>query len=140
MKRFYSILAMLAMTVACMYGQDTAVKTFKGKFMNNELRIQANVDFYDQSIAVPGFEMDSCYGYVQGRINGVWIILKVKNVDEDKALVRAASENGSDAVDLEFSKTEDGLIMRQVDDVCIKGIEGRKYVKLPKDLELKKQK
>lgn len=136
MKRLYFL---LAFTLICIYGHCSTGDEFKGKFMNKELRIQANIDFYNQSIAVPGFELDSCYGYIQGRINGVWIILKVKSVGKDKALVRAASENGSDAVDLEFSKTEDGLIMRQVDDVCIKGIEGRKYVKLPKDLEFKKQ-
>lgn len=139
MKRFFSMLAVLTFAFASMYGQESATNAYKGKFMNKDLRIQANIDFYNQSISVPGFELDSCYGFVQGRINGVWIILKVKDVGKKKAVVRAASENGSEAVDLEFSITEDGLSMRQIDDVCIKGIEGRKYVKLPKDLELKRQ-
>lgn len=139
MKRFYSILAMFTFIIAGMCGQETATDAYKGKFMNKDFRIQANIDFYNQSIAVPGFELDSCYGYVQGRINGIWIILKVKNIGKNKAVVRAASENGSEAVDLEFSIAENGLSMRQIDDVCIKGIEGRKYVKLPKNLELKRQ-
>ena len=125
MKRFFSMLAVLTFAFASMYGQESATNAYKGKFMNKDLRIQANIDFYNQSIPVPGFELDSCYGFVQGRINGVWIILKVKDVGKKKAVVRAASENG--------------LSMRQIDDVCIKGIEGRKYVKLPKDLELKRQ-
>ena len=82
MKRFFSMLAVLTFAFASMYGQESATNAYKGKFMNKDLRIQANIDFYNQSIPVPGFELDSCYGFVQGRINGVWIILKVKDVGE----------------------------------------------------------
>jgi hypothetical protein len=83
-------------------------------------------------IPIPGLELDSCYGYLQGAINSSWIILKVKSVDEKKAVVRVMCEKGDVAEDIQITLTEGGAELQQLDNTYIKGIANRKYVKLPK--------
>lgn len=114
-----------------------AQRPFEGYFLNNDLDISCRINLYADSIPVPGLETDSCYGYIQGRINGTWILLRQKEASREHILMRAVSDRGSDAQDIEFVLGEDGqIIMRQVDGAYIKGIEKRKYVKLPKNVVL----
>lgn len=114
-----------------------AQRPFEGYFLNNDLDISCRLNLYSHSIPVPGLETDSCYGYIQGRINGTWIVLKVKESDDNRILARAVNDKGSDAQDIEFAVAENGQItMRQVDGSYIKGIDKRKYVKLPKTVVL----
>ncbi len=112
---------------------------FKGGFINEEFKISLRLNLYDDDIPVPGFELDSCYGYLRGGINGAWVILKVVSLGDDEAEVRAVSERGSDAQNLRISVGDDGkLFLRQIDGTNIKGVKGRKYVKLPKEIEFNK--
>lgn len=114
-----------------------AQRPFEGYFLNNDLDISCRINLYADSIPVPGLETDSSYGYIQGRINGTWILLKQKEASREHILMRAVSDRGSDAQDIEFVLGEDGqIIMRQVDGAYIKGIDKRKYVKLPKNVVL----
>ncbi len=112
---------------------------FKGGFFNEELKINLQLNLYEKDIPVPGLELDSCYGYMRGSINGAWIILKVKSLTDKKAEVRAVSERGSDAQNLLITLSDEGgVVVRQTDGVTIKGVKGRKYVRLPKEIEFKK--
>ncbi|MCM1312013.1 MAG: hypothetical protein NC206_10900 [Bacteroides sp.] len=95
------------------------------------------LNLYDDSIPVPGLELDSCFGFLQGSINGTWAILKVVRLEDSRAEVRAVSDRGSDAQTLELKLTDEGVSMRQISDSNIKGVAGSKYVKLPKTLYLK---
>ncbi len=128
------------LTALIMVGVATtlAAQTFKGSFRNEELKITMELDLYNDSVPVPGIDDEYCYGYLRGNINGMWVILRVTSVGEDKALVRAACDNGSDAQNLELTFVDDKLQVRQVDDTFIKGIAGKKYVKLPKPFFLYK--
>ena len=136
MKRI--LLSAIFAVLVCMstFAQDS----FKGQFFNQDLGITLTIDFYEKSIPVPGLEdLEQCYGYLKGNINGSWIILKVVKVEDNKALVRAASERGGDAQNLEFTVVGDEFIaFKQVDDTNIKGVEAKKYVKLPKLVEMRK--
>ena len=91
-----------------------AQRPFEGIYSSQELSIKAHVSLYRDTIPVPGLEMDMCYGYLSGRINGTWVILKVKELDDDHALVRAASDRGADAQDLLLKKDDEGnLLIKQ---------------------------
>lgn len=134
MKRtILSIITMLSMT--CAFAQSA----LNGSYFNKDLyiRIHLNVDKAD--IPVPGLELDSCYGYIQGNINSSWIILKVKKNEGNKAIVRAMCEKGDNAQDLELTINETELSIKQIGDSYIKGIKDRKYVKLPKTIILNKE-
>ena len=133
MKRIFAILfAMLSTLVV------SAQRPFEGFFTNDELDLRCQLNLYADSIPVPGLEMDNCYGYLQGKINGTWVILKVKEMDEKSALVRAVSDRGSDGQDVKIVLTESGVSMTLVNDNNMKAISGKKYVKMPKPFKLER--
>ena len=110
------------------------VQEFKGRFVNQEIKIDLVLDLTGENIDVPGLEgLEKCYGYFQGNINGTWMILKVKKVEGNKAVVRVACDRGNDAEDVEITLNETGLSVQQEDN-CIKTIKDNKYVKLPKEV------
>lgn len=118
-------------------GAASAQRSFSGLFYNEEFNLSCELNLYEDDIPVPGLEIDTCYGFLKGRINGMWVILKVKELSETRAVVRAVSERGSDAQDVELTLNKDGqLEMRQTGGVSIKGVEKGKYQKLPKVLVL----
>ena len=116
-----------------------AQSNYKGTYSNHELNIRARLNLDAKDIPVPGMEdVDSCYGYFQGNLNGSWYILRVKSKDETKAVVRVACDRGDNAEDLEIRLTENGISIKQISDNYMKGIARRKYVKLPKPFYLTK--
>lgn len=134
MKRtLLSILAML-MTVVLF-----AQSPLNGTYYNRELNIRLKLNLDASNIPVPGLEVDSCYGYLTGNINSMWVVLKVKKNEGNKAVVRAMCEKGDNAQDLELILDDDKITVKQIDDAFIKGIKDRKYVKLPKPFTLTKE-
>lgn len=134
MKRFLLLLAVAA-TAACVHAQ----RPFEGFFFNEELRVKAQLNLYADSIEVPGLELERCYGYLQGGINGMWVVLSVKHATDTEALVRAVSERGGDAQNIELRVNSDGGIdCRLRDENNIKGVKNGKYVRLPKPFVLQR--
>lgn len=114
-------------------------QTFKGSFLNDEYKIQMELNLYADSIPVPGIDDEMCYGYLRGNTNGTWVILKVISVEGNKAVFRASCDNGSDSQNVELTVGEGGkLVMRQLKDAYIKTVVNKKYAKLPKTVEFHK--
>ena len=130
----FDFLLLGCMLVLPVTSELKAQEQFKGEYINEELKIKLKLNLFEADIPVPGFELDSCYGYLQGSINGSWLILKVVSVKGNQAEVRTVSEKGSDAQNLLLTLSDSSLTVRQKDDVNIKGVKGRKYVKLPKEI------
>ncbi len=124
------------MALMLAFAANVSAQKYKGHFANEDLKIKLELNLYGDSIPVPGLEMDSCYGYLQGNLNGTWVILRVKNLEDKKAIVRASCDNGSDTQDLELVATDSTVTLRQIDEANIKTISGKKYVKLPKQIIL----
>lgn len=127
--------------IACMLSAASQLmgQEFRGHYLNQEYKIRFELNLDSAAIEVPGLPDDRCYGFLQGNLNGTWIVLKVINRKEGKATVRCACDNGSDGQTLELALKGDSILtMRQTGDANIKTIEGRKYVKLPKVVEFKK--
>ena len=114
MKKYLTLLAMMMLPMTIL-AQEATDSLFKGKFKNAELNIQCQLNLYDEAIEVPGLELEMCYGFLQGQINGCWMFLKVKE-----------------------KVTAESLEIQQ-EDGYIKGVKGNKYVKLPKTLVLTRQ-
>ena len=134
MKKTLFLLLMLEAAITA-----EAQSLYNGSFFNKELNIRGKFHLEQKDIPVPGLELDSCYGYLQGNLNGAWLIMRVKSLDEKKAVVRAVSERGADAQDLEIKLTADGVSLKQVGGSYIKGVANKKYVKLPKPFTLKRE-
>lgn len=135
MKRLFFLL-FLAVNICSCIAQDKP----KGTYYNKELNIRAKINLNAKDVPVPGMEdVDSCYGYLQGSINGQWFLLKIKSSKENTTIVRVASERGADAEDIEITDNGKTIAIKQVSDSYIKGVANNKYVKLPKPFILTKE-
>lgn len=139
MKRIYLILSLVVVSMG-MCGTVSAQRVWEGFFSNTELNLRVQLNLYADSIDVPGLDMETCYGYVQGSINGTWVILRVKELSDTRAVVRAVSDRGSDGQDLEFELQGENLSAKLKGDVELKGVKNGKYVKLPKTFVLERMK
>ena len=116
-----------------------AQEQFKGMYQCEALHATMVLNLMEKNITLKDFEGEETYGYVKGELNGTWVILKVKKVEKDKALVRMVSDIGYDAQDVELKLTADGNVeLRLVGDQVMKTIEKGKYVKMPKVAVFKK--
>ena len=130
---FTVYMALMALSVV-------AQTEYKGTFYNMEYGLRMKMNLEKMDVPVPGMEdLDSCYGWIQGKLNGAWYLLKVKEKTEKKAVVRAVSERGADAQDLEIKLTPLGLEMKLIGGMYMKGVDKNKYVKLPKPLVMEKE-
>ena len=126
---------MLALVAVSGWAQEQ----FKGMWQCEALKATMVLNLAEKSITLKDFEGEDTYGYVKGELNGTWVILKVKKVEGQKAVVRMVSDIGYDAQDVELRLKEDGTIeLRLVGDQIMKTIEKGKYVKMPKVSTFKK--
>ena len=134
MKRF-----LLALSVALMAVSGWAQEQFTGMWQSEALQATMVINLVEKKIPLKDFEGEDTYGYVKGELNGTWVILKVKEVKNNKAVVRMVSDIGYDAQDVELRLTDDGTMeMRLVGDQVMKTTEKGKYVKMPKVSVFKK--
>ena len=116
-----------------------AQKQFEGMWQCEALDATMVLNLAEKNIALKDFEGEETYGYLKGELNGTWVILKVKEVKDNKALVRMVSDIGHDAQDVELKLTKDGTIeFKLIGEQNIKTIVKQKYAKLPKVSVFKK--
>lgn len=132
MKNLFFILSLILLPVCA-----TAQNPFQGKFVNNDFNLRLNLNLYEANIPQPQFDDEMCYGILAGSTNGHWVILKVNEIDDDKASVRAVSDSGVEAQTLEIRLLKDNNIeIKQVGGTNIRGVKNSKYVKLPKPIPM----
>ena len=130
-------LLIVLMLLISLYSQAQTI--FKGDFTNSELNLRLKINLYEQNITQLQFDDDFCYGYLQGSINGSWVILKVISLDDNKAEVRAVSDSGVEAQTLMLQAKDNTIEIRQIKDTNIRGIKNGKYTKLPKVMVFTRQ-
>ena len=109
-------------------------------FQCEVLKASMIINLAEKKIPLKDFDGEDTYGYVKGELNGTWVILKVKEVKEKKAVVRMVSDIGYDAQDVELKLTEEGDIeLRLLGEQVMKTTERGKYVKMPKVSVFKKE-
>ncbi len=114
MKKLFMI-GMLALVAVSGWAQEQ----FQGMFQCEALKASMVINLAEKKIPLKDFDGEDTYGYVKGELNGTWVILKVKEVKDKKAVVRMVSDIGYDAQDVELEKG--------------------KYVKMPKVSVFKKE-
>ncbi len=140
MKKLVLFLSMAACSLMTVAQSEAEQKEYKGTFYNKDFHVRMKMNLEKADIPVPGMEdLDSCYGYIEGRINGMWLLLKVMEKTGEKAVVRAVSERGADAQNMEVRMTEEGVSVKLINGTYLKGVGKNKYIKLPKPLEMEKQ-
>lgn len=130
---------LLTLSVALVAVSGWAQEQFTGMWQCEALQASMVINLVEKKIPLKDFEGEDTYGYVKGELNGTWVILKVKEVKDNKAVVRMVSDIGYDAQDVEFRLTDENTIeMRLVGDQVMKTTEKGKYMKMPKVSVFKK--
>ena len=86
------ILLTLCVALATLSGW--AQEQFQGLWQCETLQVTLLINLAEKNITLKDFEGEETYGYLKGDLNGTWVILKVKEVKEQKALVRMVSDIG----------------------------------------------
>ena len=129
----------LSWILALVAASGWAQEQFTGIWQCEELKASIVLNLVEKKIPLKDFEGEDTYGYVKGDLNGTWVILKVKEVKDKKAVVRMVSDIGYDAQDVEFRLADENTLeMRLVGDQVMKTTSDGKYVKMPKVVVFKK--
>lgn len=135
MKRFLMTLGVALVTMS-----GWAQEQFQGMWQCETLKATMVMNLLEKKIPLKDFEGEDTYGYVKGELNGTWVMLKVKKLEEKKALVRMVSDIGYDAQDVEFCLVDENTMeMRLQGEQVMKTTERGKYVKMPKVSVFKKE-
>ncbi len=135
MKRFLMTLGVALVTMS-----GWAQEQFQGMWQCEALKATMVMNLLEKKIPLKDFEGEDTYGYVKGELNGTWVMLKVKKLEEKKALVRMVSDIGYDAQDVEFRLVDENTMeMRLQGEQVMKTTEKGKYVKMPKVVVFKKE-
>ena len=135
MKRFLMTLGVALVTMS-----GWAQEQFQGMWQCEALKATMVMNLLEKKIPLKDFEGEDTYGYVKGELNGTWVMLKVKKLEEKKALVRMVSDIGDDAQDVEFCLGDENTMeMRLQGEQVMKTTERGKYVKMPKVSVFKKE-
>ena len=135
MKRFLMTLGVALVTMS-----GWAQEQFQGMWQCEALKATMVMNLLEKKIPLKDFEGEDTYGYVKGELNGTWVMLKVKKLEEKKALVRMVSDIGYDAQDVEFCLVDENTMeMRLQGEQVRKTTERGKYVKMPKVSVFKKE-
>lgn len=135
MKRFLMTLGVALVTMS-----GWAQEQFQGMWQCEALKATMVMNLLEKKIPFKDFEGEDTYGYVKGELNGTWVMLKVKKLEEKKALVRMVSDIGYDAQDVEFCLVDENTMeMRLQGEQVMKTTERGKYVKMPKVSVFKKE-
>ena len=135
MKRFLMTLGVALVTMS-----GWAQEQFQGMWQCEALKATMVMNLLEKKIPLKDFEGEDTYGYVKGELNGTWVMLKVKKLEEKKAQVRMVSDIGYDAQDVEFCLVDENTMeMRLQGEQVMKTTERGKYVKMPKVSVFKKE-
>lgn len=130
----------MTLGVALVTMSGWAQEQFQGMWQCEALKATMVMNLLEKKIPLKDFEGEDTYGYVKGELNGTWVMLKVKKLEEKKALVRMVSDIGYDAQDVEFRLVDENTMeMRLQGEQVMKTTEKGKYVKMPKVSVFKKE-
>lgn len=114
--------------------------TLTGTFYNEEIGLNLHLDLGKERLIVPGMAfLGPVYAYMDGRIYGVWMLIK-KEVKNGKAILRFTNDIGSDSQDIELTKTADGnYFYRTIGGNNVKKVVGRRLVKIADSMPMKRK-
>lgn len=139
MKQLF-ILAILFM-IPMLGNAQKSDKPFRAYIYNNEYEVYMRIDFYDESITVPGQDL---YGQLPGFLGKknnsfCWVITSAEITDHT-AHLSLINDYGSEDLTATLTVENDSLyVLKQVEGSTLKVPKNGKWQKLPKTLEFKRR-
>lgn len=141
MKKLIALLLALALQQAVVLAQTAS--PFNGTFKCEETGLMIHLDLDNESLEIPGMSfLGLSHGYLDGISNnhvyGVWMLIK-HSVEGKKAKLRFTNDIGSDSQDIVLTLVNDSTLQyNATGNNVIRKVEGRKLVKTPSAMTLKR--
>lgn len=105
-------------------------------------KILLNIDLYEESITVPTMEdFGPMNGYMNGNIYGVWTVTSFRIKDNNTATLNLSNDLGSETQETLLTQLNDSTWkLKFVGRPVVKRVAGKKLVKIPTELTMKKDK
>ena len=126
---------------SCLLAQNEE-KVFRAYLFNNEYDVYLRIDFYKESISVPGNELyGKLHGYLGKNNNSFcWPITAAKLKDEHTAELSLINDYGSEDLTATLKQQNDSTyILKQEKGSTLKVPKNGKWQKLPKTLPFKRK-
>ena len=137
-KLFATIICLLAVLTTT--AQETG-GPFRAYLINKEYSVFLRIDFYQESISVPGQDLyGKLPGYLSKQHNSFCWLITSAEVDGNKATLQMINDYGSEDLTATLTAESDSVyVLKQIDGNTLKVPNNGKWQKLPKTLELKRQ-
>ena len=139
MKKLLMILLACHLSLSALYAQKG--EPFRAYLYNNEYEVYLKIDFYDETITVPGQDLyGQLPGYLGKKNNSFcWLITTVR-IDGNKANIALINDYGSEDLTATLTcKNDSTYILKQEEGSQLKVPKNGKWQKLPKILEFKRR-
>ena len=126
---------------SCLQAQNEE-KVFRAYLFNKEYDVYLRIDFYNESISVPGNELyGKLHGYLGKNNNSFcWPITAAKLKDEHTAELSLINDYGSEDLTATLTQQNDSTyILKQERGSTLKVPKNGKWQKLPKTLPFKRK-
>ena len=116
-------------------------KPFRAYLYNNDYEVFMRLDFYGESITVPGQELyGELPGYLGKKHNSFCWLITSSKIDGDKAELQMINDYGSEDLTATLTVKNDSLyVLRQVEGSTLKVPKDGKWQKLPSKLVFKRR-
>ena len=137
-KLFATIICLLAVLTTTAQEADGP---FRAYLINKEYNVFLRIDFYQESISVPGQDLyGKLPGYLSKQHNSFCWLITSAEVDGNKATLQMINDYGSEDLTATLTAKSDSVyVLKQIDGSTLKVPNNGKWQKLPKTLELKRQ-
>ena len=139
MKKLFATMICL-FTVLTTTAQE-ASGPFRAYLINKEYSIYLRIDFYRESITVPGQDLyGKLPGYLSKQHNSFCWLITSAEVEGKKATLQMINDYGSEDLTATLTAESDSVyVLKQIEGRTLKVPNNGKWQKLPKTLEFKRQ-
>lgn len=139
MKKLFALTIFLLSALSLTAQEQSA--PFRAYIFNNEFDVYLRIDFYNESINVPGQELyGSLPGYLGKKNNSFCWVITSAEVKGQKAHLSMINDYGSEDLTATLTVKDDSIYtLRQEDGSTLKVPRNGKWQKLPKTLEFKRR-
>ncbi|MCR5131237.1 MAG: hypothetical protein K6C10_07250 [Prevotella sp.] len=140
--KIYILLLVGLLSSANLLAQTDSL-TFRGTIVNDEYQVWFDIDFYNQTVLVPNQEiLGELPGYMGAKRDPrKWLITSAEITTPTTARLEIINDYGSEDLVATLTLQADGTyVLRQVDGSPLRIVVNRKWLKLPKNLVLKRKK
>ena len=139
MKKLLLLFAACQLTLPALFAQTG--EPFRAYLYNNDYEVYLKIDFYDESVTVPGQDLyGQLPGYLGKKNNSFCWLITSARLEGNKASLALINDYGSEDLTATLTCMDDSTyILKQEEGSQLKVPKSGKWQKLPKTLEFKRR-